>query len=65
MIHGSRCPRCGHDRGRLGPGKGPHVASWLCERCGRFLAWVGKREFEDLTQADLADALNRFAAGEQ
>jgi hypothetical protein len=56
-----RCPRCGCDRGRLGPGKGPHVASWVCERCGRWLAWVAKRDLDDLTHGDLADALNRWA----
>ena len=42
-----------------------HPTPGRCPRCGRWLAWVGKSAFEDLTQGDLADALNRFAAGKR
>jgi hypothetical protein len=47
------CPRCGHDRGKLGPGKGPHAARWLCGHCGRFLRWVSKIDLGDLEDFDL------------
>jgi hypothetical protein len=59
-----RCPRCGCEHGRLGPGKGPHIASWRCASCGRWLAWVSKFVFEDMTQGELADALNAAVARE-
>jgi hypothetical protein len=52
----ARCPSCGHDRGKLGPEKGPHVASWLCERCGRFLHWISRRDLGDLEDFDLTNA---------
>jgi hypothetical protein len=53
------CRRCGGGEGKLGPGKGPHAAAWLCARCGPFLAWISKRELSDLTQAGVSVALNR------
>jgi hypothetical protein len=64
MTDQNRCPRCGHDRGRLGPGKGPHAASWLCEKCGRWLAWVSKRLLRDITDGELTGALERFSRGQ-
>jgi hypothetical protein len=54
-----RCPRCGCTTGKLGAG--PHVASWRCARCDRWLAWVSKQVFSDMTQGDLTDALQRQA----
>jgi hypothetical protein len=44
------CQRCGHEVGRIGPGKGPHAAVLLCDRCGRFLMWVARRVLEILRQ---------------
>ena len=52
------CPRCGHRDGRLGPGKGPHAASWICTR---WLRWVSKADLSELTQGVLTDALQRWA----
>jgi phage FluMu protein Com len=59
-----RCPRCGHEWTILASGKGPHAAAWRCASCNRWLAWVSKRAFPDLTKAELTDVLIRLAAGE-
>jgi hypothetical protein len=55
--------RCDHGETRLFPGKGPHYALLRCVRCGKFLKWVSKADALNLTEGDLADALNEWAAG--
>jgi hypothetical protein len=56
------CPKCGCPEGKLGAGKGPHAASWRCARCDRWLAWVSKREFGDMIESELTDAMIEAAA---
>jgi hypothetical protein len=41
----------------LGPGKGPHVASFRCKSCGAFRGWCSKDLYSDLTQGERTDAL--------
>jgi hypothetical protein len=57
-----RCPSCGHDWARLSRGRGLHVACWRCARCDRWLRWVPKAAFAELTAAAIERAMS--GAGE-
>jgi hypothetical protein len=28
----------------IGPGKGPHVASFVCAECGKWIKWLSKKQ---------------------
>ena len=38
------CGHCGCVAFKVAPGKGPHAAALYCTGCGRFGAWLSKRE---------------------
>jgi hypothetical protein len=43
-----RCRHCGEINLIPGPGKASHAASLTCSKCGQFVGWLPKREFEAL-----------------
>lgn len=36
------CPYCGNTSARVSLGKGPHLASLVCIKCGKHLAWLSR-----------------------
>jgi hypothetical protein len=49
------CPRCGATTRRLGPGKGPHAGLLECAGCGRWIAWLSIRDWNDLHDSEMQE----------